>query len=535
MVRLQLGAAVVARFIFHSNGRANVETSDFVGFYTIPSYHEEPVNSGSRRMRIIYIDIDTLRADHLGCYGYPRPTSPNIDRIAHESIRFARCYASDVPCLPSRTALFSGRFGTRNGVVSHGGTAAEPFVEGPGRGFFSLAAKTAWPALLRKCGLYTAAISSFPARHSAYHYCAGFDEVRSPGKLGLETADEIYRLADDWLARNGSRDGWFLHLHLWDPHTPYRAPDAYGEPFAKHALPAWLTESVRAEHFAGCGPHSAQEAVGFSTDYPYGAYPRQPRQIADMHAVRQLFDGYDTGVRYADDYVGRLLETLARMGIAEDTALLVSSDHGETLGELNVYGDHHTADEQTAHVPCVLRWPGLTPRVFEGLCYPLDVAASIVELLGGSVPDVWDGRSLAPALRESREDGRSELVITQGAWTCQRGVRWGDHLYIRTYHDGYHAYAQELLFDVARDPHEQHDLSQAEPALLQQGQQRLAAWYAEVMGRNPTGIDPLQTVLREGGPAHTRGKLRAYLERLRATGRAQWAERLAQAHAGELS
>lgn len=486
-------------------------------------------------MRIIYIDIDTLRADHLGCYGYARTTSPNIDRIAARGVRFARCYASDVPCLPSRTALFSGRFGTRNGVVGHGGTAAEPFLEGPKRGFFSTLSKTAWPALLKKRGLYTASISSFPARHGAYHFCAGFDEVRNPGKLGLETADEIYQLTEEWLLRNASKDHWFLHVHLWDPHTPYRAPEAYGEPYANQPLPIWLTEAVRAAHFEGCGPHSAQEAVGFSTDYPYGAYPRQPRQIPDLAAVRQLFDGYDTGVRYADDHVGRVVETLTRLGIANDTALMISADHGETLGELNVYGDHHTADELTAHVPCILAWPGLASRVHDSLCYPLDVAASIVELLGGSVPPEWDGRSLAPALLAARDEGRSELVITQGAWTCQRGVRWGDHLYIRTYHDGYHAYPSELLFDVVRDPHEQLDLAATRPALVAEGRQRLAAWHAEAMRRSSSGRDPLETVLQEGGPAHTRGKLRAYLDRLRATGRGHWADHLAQSHPTELA
>jgi choline-sulfatase len=318
---------------------------------------------------------------------------------------------------------------------------------------------------------------------------------------------------------------------MWDPHTPYRAPESYGEPFADQPLPAWLDESVRAAHFGGVGPHSAQEAVGFSTDYPYGAYPRQPRQIADMTAVRQLFDGYDTGVRYADDYVGQIVETLTRLGLAGDTALMISADHGETLGELNVYGDHHTADELTAHVPCILAWPGLAPRVSEALCYPLDFAASILELLGGVVPPEWDGRSFAPALLAARDEGREELVITQGAWTCQRGVRWGDYLYIRTYHDGYHAYPSELV----RDPHEQRDLAGSRPELVAQGRARLAAWHREAMQRSPSGRDPLETVMHEGGPAHTRGKLRAYLERLRSTGRAEWADLLAANHPNEVA
>ena len=76
-------------------------------------------------MRIIYIDIDTLRADHLGCGGYHRNTSPNIDTVASEGINFRNVYASDVPCLPSRTALITGMFGIRNGVINHGGRAAD--------------------------------------------------------------------------------------------------------------------------------------------------------------------------------------------------------------------------------------------------------------------------------------------------------------------------------------------------------------------------------------------------------------------------
>ena len=81
-------------------------------------------------MRILYIDIDTLRADHMGCYGYHRDTSPNIDELARQGVCFDNCYASDAPCLPSRTALWSGRFGFHTGVVNHGGTAADPFIEG---------------------------------------------------------------------------------------------------------------------------------------------------------------------------------------------------------------------------------------------------------------------------------------------------------------------------------------------------------------------------------------------------------------------
>lgn len=219
-------------------------------------------------MRVLYIDIDSLRADHLGCYGYHRNTSPNIDRIAENGIRYENCYTSDAPCLPSRSALFSGRFGIHNGVVGHGGTAAEPFVEGKDRWFFSTLGSTSWMHCLRTMGLQTVTISSFGERHSAWHWYANFSEIYNPGGRGEELADDISRLAIDWIRRNGKSDDWFLHLNFWDPHTPFRTPEKYGEPFKDEPLPAWLTEEVRQKHWQGCGSWSAQEGMGYGGPHP---------------------------------------------------------------------------------------------------------------------------------------------------------------------------------------------------------------------------------------------------------------------------
>src|ERR671932_2366830 len=112
-------------------------------------------------MRVLYIDVDSLRPDHLGCYGYHRNTSPVIDSLARDGVRFDGCYVSDSPCLPSRTALFSGRFGVHTGVVGHGGTAAQPFIEGPERGFTDLFRETSWMPALRRAGYRTATVSAF--------------------------------------------------------------------------------------------------------------------------------------------------------------------------------------------------------------------------------------------------------------------------------------------------------------------------------------------------------------------------------------
>ena len=126
-------------------------------------------------MRILYIDIDSCRPDHLGCYGYHRNTSPNIDELAKESVRFESYYTSDAPCLPSRTAIYSGRFGLHSGVVGHGGTAADIRQDGIGRDFQDSFEWTSLPRVLQNSGLWAAQISPFGQRHAARQFYCGFN------------------------------------------------------------------------------------------------------------------------------------------------------------------------------------------------------------------------------------------------------------------------------------------------------------------------------------------------------------------------
>lgn len=486
-------------------------------------------------MRVLYIDIDSLRPDHLGCYGYHRDTSPTIDALAREAVRFENCYITDAPCLPSRTALWSGRSGFHTGVVGHGGRAAEPLREGPSRGFSGLFGASSWMSALRAAGLYTATISSFGERHGAWHWYAGYSEILNPGKGGMERAEEVNALALDWIRRNAQRDNWFLHVNYWDPHTPYRTPPSFHNPFAGDPLPAWLTEEVRARLWEGFGPHSAQEPHGYGHETFVRDYPLMPAQLDSMEAIRRWIDGYDMGIRYADEHLGQLLNALADAGVLDETVVMIGADHGENLGELNVWGDHQTADAITCRVPLIVRWPGLTSeRVDRALHYHYDWAATLIELLGGSVPPWWDGRPFTAAFRAGAEDGRPYLVTSQGAWACQRGVRFEQYLCLQTYHDGHKQLEPIMLFDLAADPHEQHDLAADRPELVSRALGLLAEWYHEMMVTSPHESDPLMTVLRDGGPYHTRGELRAYLARLRATGRAAHAERLAARHPEEL-
>jgi choline-sulfatase len=477
-------------------------------------------------MRIIYFDIDTLRADHLGCYGYERPTSPAIDRVAADAVRFTNVYASDLPCLPSRTALSSGRLGIHNGVAGHGGTAAAPFPEGRDRGFRSRDAAETWASQMQEVGMWTASVSTFPERHSAYHFLAGFNESYNPGTRGLETADQIADVALDWLGRNATRPDWFLHVHMWDPHTPYRTPESFGEPFAGMPAPSWLDEDVRAHHWSLPGPHSAQEITGFGRHARWEGFPRQPLVASDMAQVQRMFDGYDTGVRYVDHHIDRILRRLAALGIEEEVAVIISADHGETLGELGIYCDHQTADQHVARVPMIVRWPGLAGGVDGSLHYQIDVAATLLELSGGSVPERWDGQSFRSALATEEYVGRECLVLTQGAWTAQRAVRFDEWIFIRTFHDSYHGFPDSMLFDLRADPHEQHDLSEVRPDVVETGTRLLEQWKYAAVAQSPTGVDPLDTVLEEGDPWHARWRPAEYDDWLEETGRASWVSRV---------
>ena len=478
-------------------------------------------------MRILYLDIDTLRADHLGCYGYLRNTSPNIDRIAAEGVRFDACYVSDAPCLPSRAAMFSGQFGIHNGAIAHGGTCADIRIVGRDRGFNLRSQRPLFIDCLRNQGLYPVSISPYAERHSAWWFCTGWREMVNPGKGGGESAEEVVPYALDWIQRNAQRDHWMLHVNIWDPHTPYRAPQEFGNPFEDQPIDPWYTEELRQRQWNGFGPGSPQEPAGSFTPPPdaYARYPRMPNQIASMDDYKKWIDGYDCGVAYADLWCGRVLDALADQGVLDDTVVLVTSDHGETLGELGVIGDHQTADHIVSRVPMIVRYPGLPGRRADaGLLNQVDVAATLVELAGGQVPGHWDGRSFAEAFQAGQSGGREYVVFCQNAWSCQRSVRWGDYLFIRSYHTGLKSYPARMLFHVGQDPHETNNLAQSHPELADHGAALLEAWTAEMMTGSDSATDPMWTVLREGGPFHTRSRLDAYCQRLRQTGRAHHAD-----------
>ncbi|RJT00189.1 sulfatase [Halococcus sp. IIIV-5B] len=483
-------------------------------------------------MRIVYIDCDSLRPDHLGCYGYDRDTSPTIDALAADGMQFSNVHASDVPCLPSRTALFTGRFGVHTGVVNHGGLNASLRPRGAAREFnTAFDGYRTWMSTLRHAGFHTALFSLFPQRHGAWHVVDGFDEWHdTPGYR----SDHVYPLVEEWLDANAESDDWYLHVNFWDPHTPYDTPSEYGNPFADDPAPEWLTEDVIEAQRGSYGTMSARETGDDDLE-------RTPDELATREDFEQWIDGYDTGIRYMDDHIARIVRRLEDAGVREETLFVVSADHGENQGELNVYGDHQTADAVSARVPLVVSGPGVEAGHDDALRYQLDLPPTITEFAGGEVPQHWDGRSFASALTGGSDTGREFLVLSQGAWACQRGVRWDDWLLLRTHHDGLKDFAPVELYDLAADPHETTDLAREHTEVAREGLALLEQWRSTRLtesamgtaGGNPDSpralTDPLIEVIEEGGPYHPRDDvdLDEWVERLHAAGDDAHADKLA--------
>ena len=257
------------------------------------------------------------------------------------------------------------------------------------------------------------------------------------------------------------------------------------------------------------------------------AYPRMPGSASDMAGLKRIMDGYDCGIRYTDTLVGEILDLLRAQGIYDDTAIIITSDHGENMGELAIYSEHATADYPTCHIPFILKWPGGKAGIADnGLHYSLDLLPTMASLLGVKPWERWDGESFAETVTDGKAAGRESLVLSQMAHVCQRSARFGDWLYVRTYHDGFHLFDREMLFNLREDPHEQHDVKDAHPELCAKGAKIILDWHDEQMLTSESPVDPMMTVLHEDGPYHTHGHLDEYIERLEKTGRKAGADAL---------
>src|SRR5690625_3611576 len=444
-------------------------------------------------MKIIYIDIDSLRPDHLGCYGYTRNTSPNIDSIANKGLRFERCYAASSPCVPSRASFMSGRFGINHGALTHWGPGSEFYYpDGDGHSkkypFFT--------RYLREAGYKTATFSSFGDRHHTWWYFAGWNEVHTHTlKEGNENADEVIDAVLPWLDQNIDEENFFLHLQLWDPHTLYTCPKEYTEKWADDTLPSFPSEEIIAEHQKDSFPRSAT-FLHTAENFP----DIMPEQIKNREDFKKLVNGYDGAINFMDDQIGRLLYKLEELGIEDEVAIIISADHAESMGEHGIYGEHASATESVHHLPLIMKIPNVVkPNTsYEGLLYNVDVIATITDLVGLDIPSGWDGKSFLPVLQGKDQTNREYLVMDHALYACQRAVRTEKWYLLRTYHPGLYNFEPIALYDMENDPYQTQDVSKEHPNVVKELNQYLMEWEFENKSYPVNFTDPLMEVVKTG-------------------------------------
>jgi arylsulfatase A-like enzyme len=263
-----------------------------------------------------------------------------------------------------------------------------------------------------------------------------------------------------------------------------------------------------------------------------------PDAIESRADFEKLVNGYDGEILYWDHHFGRLLGALDDLGILEETAIIVSADHGESMGENGSYAEHQLANEPTHRVPLIVRWPGLTERVephrrrCDALLYNLDLGCTLCELLDLPVPEGWHGESFVAAVRGEPVEGRSHLILSHGAHSYQRAVRTRDHLYVRTLHPGCFRAEWEQLFNVTDDPSLTRNVLSESSEVADRAKALLGDWWHEHAGVPGAFPDPMQTTL-DVGPTF-QFKPADYIEHLRHTGRKHFAVDLEERLRGSL-
>lgn len=475
-------------------------------------------------MKAVIIDIDSLRADRLGVYGYDRETSPTIDSVASEGAVFEQCYTSDSPCLPSRTALATARFGIKNGVVSHWG-------DGQWLSLYSTAGNgNDYPSdrplsfkWLSNRGVNTSTITSFGKRHAAYHFTGSFRESIQPTPGGSDNGAVVTNAATRWIEDHAKEDDWLLHLNYWDVHHPYLDIDEYVDPVQSSGSGAdWVDEEVLDEQAGATGvrcrtlwPSPSQDDIGDQEYIEYGDWP-MPTEFDTPEKVQHLNDGYDASIRKTDAEVRTLLSVLEESGIRDETAIIITSDHGEAMGEHGIYAEHGLAHPPCQQVPLIIQVPDgaydAETRVPDPV-YQFDLVPTLCDLFDVDIPPGWDGETLTPAMVGEEFDGREYLVCSHGIYTFSRAVYRGKWMYARIKHPGVFSVpglyndpglpggGTELLHDLESDPHMRENLIGQRPDVTAEMRGCLDEWKTRhTDSADARGRDPLAEMATTDGP-----------------------------------
>ncbi len=412
-----------------------------------------PQRRGKRKPNIVFFGIDSLRADHMSCYGYPRLTTPHIDRFAQGGTLFERTYSPYIPTTSAYSSMLTGMdlFTTQVVALRH---------KGPMR-----AEVKTLPEILRAEGYNTTCVgfTNNPAsrgfdKYLDYAGWGSWNEGRSPKAENLNAValPELDRLAK-------RREPFLLFLRHMDPHAPYLPPAPFERMFY---------------HGDECDPknRSMEPVMAFKPFRDFFA-SWMPPGITDKDYVIAQYDG---AIAYMDSSIRAIFTALETLGILDETIVVINSDHGETLYDHECYFDHHGLYDQTLHVPLILHYPGHVPagQRVAGFNRHQDLVPTLLELAGIETDIRFDGRSLMPLVRGEVASYESEFYITECTWMRKHGWRTPQWKLILALEPDFHWKPPVELYNLVEDPGENHNLAEAHPDIVALLRARMEQWIA---------------------------------------------------------
>lgn len=417
-------------------------------------------------MNVVWIVIDCLRADRLGCYGYEWPTTPNLDRVARDATRFTQCISPHIPTHPAHTSFLASKDVFSHQIVAQSGRKE------PGPGLRLL------PQILRERGYFTAAVDNIgrwiePAFEEYETYPRWNHDGSKPWRNGEQITEHALRLIE----RCEEDRPFFFFFHYWDPHTPYLPPAPFDRMFYSGD-----EKDPR---------HRSMEPVWQSPWFAHYFEEWLPG-VTDIEYVRAQ---YDASVAYSDACVGRVLQGLERRGMLDDTLLIISSDHGEELDDHRMWFDHHGLYDTNVRVPLILWSPGrIAPGArIDGQVSLIDVTPTLLELAG--MPEVREaeamqGRCLLPLLRGDAGSTWEALYCTECTWMRKRAWRTPDWKLIRALEEDIYGNPMTELYDLKADPGERHNLAESRPEVVRELGDEMDGWVRRRLAA--TGLpDPI--------------------------------------------
>ena len=412
---------------------------------------------------VLLIVIDTLRADHVGTYGYGHPTTPNIDNLADRAVVFEKVVSQSPWTAPAMASLFTSLYpsvhGLDGGIVWGEGTTSS------GRLPFAVQ-KTLPPGhqtlaeVFRYAGYTTAGFVSNLYVNSIFGFAQGFDHFDDDYADYNFDQGEVKRRANvtnervfEWL-RAGLEEPFFLLVHYNDPHWPYEPPSPYGESFVT-------------EYRGSFTPSKTREVVVTHREVP------PPISDQDLAYIVGLYDGE---IQYVDAHLGRLVEAVRELPTERDLVTALTADHGEEFLDHGAFNHGYTLYEEQTLVPFIVSAPSrFNPRRVSQQVRLIDAAPTLLEMAGVENRNTkFQGRSLVPLMAG---------LDLEPLDAFSEATNFGDQSALRSSdsHKLIHSLAdpQWLLFDLVSDPGELNDVAARRSERLRELATRLEAWHEE--------------------------------------------------------